>query len=303
MTMRKLAKWVPALLIATFLGQSPTAVLAQVENHVVTIEDGKVFIDGRRVADRALPASLKLDNLSLSWSFTGGALLELRGTVYELQDGKLIEADEDVARDGRVMVFFRESDDEGSMVRVLSRAEAMPFGRVKIDNAYGVVMENYFDAFQNKAKEFERIRVQLAERNTEQTLMLADKLRLEAENTARIAKAFPRVEFESYLQGIHETDLKLYGQLMLERNIETETHRLAMEARAARNARQREEIIAELREKLSKAFILKQQNREKEIEQMAERLNELREKLSQRADLRDRIIESRLKELLGELDW
>ena len=189
------------------------------------------------------------------------------------------------------------------MVRVLSRAEAVPFGRFKVDQSHGVVMENYLDALQNKAKEFEIIRGQIAEQNVEQTLMLADKLRLEAENTARIAKAFPRIEFESYLQGIHETDLKLYGQLVLERNIESETHRLAMEARAARNARQREEIIAELAEKLKTAFELKQTNREKEIEQMSERLNELREKLSQRADLRDRIIESRLKELLGDLDW
>ncbi len=301
--MRKLTIWVPALLIATFLVQPPAAALAQVERHVVTIDNGKVFIDGKRIADRDLPASLKLKDMLLSWSFTGDALLELRGTVYELQDGKLVEADEDIARDGRVMVFFRDPDDNDSVVRVLSRAGAVPFGRFKIDQSHGVVMENYLEALQNKAKEFELIRGQIADQNADQALVLADRLRLEAENTARIAQAFPRVEFESYLEGIHETDLKLYGQLMLERNIETETHRLAMEARAAQDWSRREKIVAELREKLNNAFELKQQNREKEIEQLGERLNELREKLSQRADLRDRIIESRLKELLGELDW
>ena len=299
--MRKLTKWVPALLIAAFLAQAPEAVFAQEERHVVTIEDGKVFIDGKQVKDSDLPESIKRLRMSMSWNFSGDQLLEMNGTVYQVKDGRIVEADENVARDGRLVVFFRDPEDENSTVRVLSRGGVVPFRRS--ERTYGVVMEDYMNAFQDKAREFQVLQNQISQQSGDQSLVLAEKLQLKAENTARMAMAFPQVEFESYLEGIQEKDQNLYVQLVLEHDMESETHRLAMEARAARNDQQREQIIQQLREKLNEAFQLKQENREKEIQQLAVRLEELRHKLEQRADLQERIIETRLKELLGELNW
>ncbi|TDI69724.1 MAG: hypothetical protein E2O85_05045 [Bacteroidetes bacterium] len=302
--MRKRSRWIPVVAYACFiLTLSPTTALAQEAMHVVTIEDGKVFIDGKQVPENELPKSLKIRNRELRWSFHGDALLDLNGTVFQLLDGKLVEADDDVAREGHVVVFFRDPDDENSMVRVLSRSEPSAFRVRARYKPYGDVMENYMAAFSNKAKEFDIIRKQIAEQSGEQSLMLAEQLQLQAENAARIAKAFPRVEFESYLSGIHEQNLNLYGELVREHDMEANTHQLAMEIRASSNARQRKRLVESLRERLYEAFELKQKNRESEIEQLADRLQELREKLGQRAELRQRIIESRLKELLGELDW
>ncbi len=302
--MRKRTIWVPVLALGCFLlVQSPVNVLAQEAMHVVTIEDGKVFIDGNQVPPSELPPSLKIHNRDLRWSFHGDALLDLNGTVFQLLDGKLVEADDDVARDGHVVVFFRDPDDENSMVRVLSRNAPFRFRMRERGEPYGVVMENYMTALSNKAKEFEIIRKQISEQKGEQALVLAEQLQLQAENTARIAKAFPRVEFESYLSGLHDQNINLYGELVREHDMEADTHQLAMEIRASSNARHRKQLVEELRKRLYEAFELKQQNREGEIEQLADRLQELREKLGQRADLRQQIIESRLKELLGELDW
>ena len=278
---------------------------AQMERHIVTIEKGNVYIDGDRVPERELPRSLRLNNLSASMNFTGDALLELNGQVYQLQNGRLVEADEDVARDGRVMVFFRDPENENTTFRVLSRGESADsyVGAYSYDRPYGIAMENYLDAFENKAREFEAIRGQIVEQNREQAAMLAERLKAEAENAARIAKAFPRVEFESYLEDVQRVDASLYRQLLQESSIETETHRLAMEARAENDAERRADIVEELRSKLAEAFELKQQNREQEIEQIAEKLADLRQRIRQRSEARDRIIDARMKELLGELNW
>jgi len=189
-------------------------------------------------------------------------------------------------------VLSRGDIDDSALARFRSKGQS-----------YGVVMENYLDALEDKAKEFEVIRGQIAGQNSEQTVLLADKLRLEAENAARIAKALPRVEFESYLEGIQQSDASLYNQLIQEHSLEAETLRLAMEARAASDERQRDLIIGTLRQKLEEAFELKQQNREQEIQQLTEKLSELRQRIKERSDARDRIIEARLKELLGESSW
>jgi hypothetical protein len=283
---------------------------AQVERHILTIEKSNVYIDGDRVPEGELPRSLRLtnlNNLSASMNFTGDALLELNGQVYQLEDGRLVEADADVARDGRVMVFFSDPENENATFRVLSRGEPSDsyvgayssFDR----RPYGIAMDNYFDAFESKAREFEAIRGEIVVQNREQAAALAERLKAEAENTARIVKAFPRVEFESYLEDVQRMDASLYRQLVQESSIETETHRLAMEARAENDAERRAEIVEELRIKLAEAFELKQQNREQEIEQLAEKLADLRQRIRQRSEARDRIIDARMKELLGELNW
>jgi len=303
--MKKSTIWIAVLLFSALLPPTLQFASAQVDRHVVTIEEGQVYIDGRLVPENNLPPSLDVKNLSASMNFTGDALLELNGKVYQLNDGKLIEADENTARDGRVMVFFRDPENGNSVVRVLSRGDNdSAFGRYRVENRQrGMVMENYLDALEDKAREFEVIRGQINDQNTAQSQALADRLRLEAENAARIAKALPRVEFESYLEGIQQTDQSLYNQLLEEHTIEVETRRLALEAKAANSAERRQEIVEALRKRLEDAFELKQLNREREIEQLDSKLSELRQRIRERSEAKERIIDARMKELLGERDW
>jgi hypothetical protein len=303
--MKKSTTWIAALLFSVLMLPPVQRAYGQVERHVVTIEEGQVYIDGNLVPEKELPSSLDIKNLSASMNFTGDALLELNGKVFQLKDGRLVEADDNTARDGRMMVFFRNPDGGNSVVRVLSRRDDDgAFGRYRVqDRPHGMVMENYLDALEDKAREFEVIRGQLTEEDASQAQALAGKLRLEAENAARIAKALPRVEFESYLEGIQQTDQSLYNQLIQEHSIEVETQRLALEARAANTQERREELVEALRKRLEDAFELKQKNREREIEQLDAKLSELRQRIQERSDARERIIDARLKELLGEINW
>jgi ABC-type phosphate transport system auxiliary subunit len=132
---------------------------------------------------------------------------------------------------------------------------------------------------------------------------LAGQLRLEAENTARMAGAFPRVEFQSYLDDMHESDIGLYDQLIREQDMEMETHHLAMEALSATSVEHRKQVAEALRNRLNEIFDLKQENREREIEQLSKKLEDLKSRLKQRSDLRQQIIDVRMRELLGDLRW
>ena len=73
--MNRLTKLILTLAIAVILIPSIQTASAQVERHVVTIENGKVFIDGTEVPKEDLPSSLRIKNLTASMNFTGDALL------------------------------------------------------------------------------------------------------------------------------------------------------------------------------------------------------------------------------------
>ena len=293
--------WVLAALAFVMLFQTPRTVSAQ-ERHVVTIENGDVYVDGHRIPRSELPESLQKIKISANFNFSGDALIELNGIVYQLLDGKLIEADEEVARNGRLMVFFRDPSDNDSVIRVLRRNELSPDHYTLVSPLKNVAFQNYFKVLSDQARQFEDLSVTI---QAQQLIPaeLIERLKLQAETTARIVSAFPRIEFESYLEGVHEKDTHLYSQLLREQKMEAETHRIALEAMSITNREQRRRIVERLHKRLNEIFNLKQENRKKEIEQLSERLHELRDRLDERSDLRERIIESRLKELLGELNW
>ena len=98
--------------------------------------------------------------------------------------------------------------------------------------------------------------------------------------------------------------LDLDGLLVLrERTMEVETYRLSEQIRTMEDGEPRKQRLTELSEKLNNIFDLKQVNRRSEIEQLESRLEELQRGLQEREQMRARIIQRRLKELLGSLDW
>jgi len=294
------------LLLGTVIipGRTLLAQESKEMHHIITIGPGLVLIDGHEVSKKDLPESFDLSNVTTTLDLTGHSIIELNGTMFQLQNGKIVEAGGGKNGTYDVMVYFNSTKAPDQSLRVLSPQSTYVRGIMSGNGPYDVVMKNYVGKLNEQAIQIEKIRSRMSVgQNRSQNIMLAEQLRLEAENTARIAGAFPRVEYEGYLRGIHEKDSKLYDRLVDEHNLEMNTHELARQARSASIAGERDKFVTELRVQLEEIFELKQRNREDEIDQLSSRLQDLTDLMNKRAALRDRIIESRLKELLGELDW
>lgn len=104
----------------------------------------------------------------------------------------------------------------------------------------------------------------------------------------------------AYLETLSASDRALYERLMRERDMEAETLRLAQRYRLAATEAERATVRVELRDRLGAMFDLKQQNRREEVRQMETALDTLRERLEERAAMRERIVEHRLHELIGQ---
>jgi len=277
------------------------------DTHTIRISDGRVFIDDERVPDEDLPESLATAGLEATFNFYGNdrAFLDLGGHVYMLKERRLVEVDSEQAENG--LVVFFTSDDDGAPVRFIKRDnEAVGHFRVRdrSDNTY----EFYGDALFDQARKMEELRVRLAEQKATRIRVgeiepVVVELTAAAENTARMAEALPRIQFQSYLESIGDRDTKLFEELQREQRLELRTRDLAEKIRMSASRDEREELTKELRQELANIFELKQRNRELEIEQLAQRLDALESRLRERQDLQDRIIEARLNELLGQGDW
>ena len=104
----------------------------------------------------------------------------------------------------------------------------------------------------------------------------------------------------AYLETLSESDRALYERLMREREMEAEALRLAQRYRVAATDAERAGLRTDLRDRLGAMFDLKQQNRREEIRQMEAALDTLVARLQERAAMRERIVEHRLNELIGQ---
>jgi hypothetical protein len=271
---------------------------------MLTLEEGRILINGVEIPQKDLPKSLDLSGINSSFNLTGNSLIEINGTMYQLRNDRIEEVEAGDAAFHDVMVYVNGSSDNSQSFHSVNRRAAAPGLREEAEGPYQVVMKNYVGRLNAQANEFEKIRSQMDNLHLEtQDKELALQLRVQAENTARIAGAFPRIEYEGYLMGVKEKNIVLYDGLVREHELEMNTHRLASEARGASTPAEREKFVTELRSQLNEIFELKQENREDEISQLDQRLQELTELMNKRAAMQDTIIEKRLKELLGELDW
>jgi hypothetical protein len=133
----------------------------------------------------------------------------------------------------------------------------------------------------------------------ENSAAMADRLREEAEQTAIMVRAFPRVEVQTYLQGIQNRDRSLYDQLMREQRLELASGELARRIFSTTDPESRVSLTENLRRQLDEIFELKQENRRDEIAQLELQLQELREQLAAREANREAIIGRRLEALLA----
>jgi hypothetical protein len=103
-----------------------------------------------------------------------------------------------------------------------------------------------------------------------------------------------------YLNDVQKANRELYERLVRERTMEQRAQDLARVIRMLPDGSdERQAKVDTLRSLLNNIFDLKQENRRQEIERLQREIQELQRRLQKRRDMRDRMIEHRLGELLG----
>lgn len=269
----------------------------------ISIENGRVFINGKEVPSSDLPKGLRDLDEETSLSFWTGndAVIEINGSAFTYVDGRFEEADDDMAGKHNSMVFF-SSDDKGGKFKLYQSPETVTGYLVSSPTPGVHMMDSYVAELSERAAEFDKLTFEL-QKVAPESNELARMLVVEAENTARIARAFPQVQYESYLSEVRDSNQFLYQELVREREMEARTHELAMRIRQAEKEADREKLTSELRNVLTDIFELKQDNRQHEIEQLSKQLTELKSRLEERESLKADIIDSRIKDLLEQHRW
>ncbi len=283
------------LLLATLLIMGPRADVVAQEAFKITIEDGKLFINGKPIPESELPQSLNISSLSGTlniWS-DGNELIEIGNLPFRIVNDRLVPADTSRIRTGRVTVFF--ADEEGhTPVRVFradNRAE-MGLGSQEFE----VLVEKL--RFQAREMDSMRVRLQVGPRGERD--LVARQLVAEAASAAFMARALPDAQLAEYMFQIESTDRNLYEGLRREHQLELLSHRLAGDIRRGATDEDREALMKQLEDTLLQIFELKQDNRRREIEQLDVRLESLRTTLSKRERQQDLLIKQRLEQLLSE---
>ena len=270
----------------------------------ISIEDGRVFLNGKQVDNARLPDGLRNldDNVSLTFWTSDNALIEINGQTFVFEGNQFREAGPDEKADRNVMVVF-SGQSNGTNVSLFEAPQATATYQLRSrPTGEAHAMQSYVTQLRERAEEFNKLTFELKEVVPEGN-ELARQMVVEAENAARIANILPHVEYESYLGSLQAENKVLYEELQRERQMEMRTHQLAMAARNAATSQEREKHITELRSVLTEIFELKQDNRQQEIEQLEQQLNELQERLAERESLKKDIIESRLADLLNLHRW
>lgn len=251
------------------------------------MRDGIVRVDGKEVQRDQLPESLRDSDLNLvfSWTGTDAPVVEIGERFYAVDTDGIREVD--------------ASQYPSARQRYFEALGSIGEGTWYSTGADDAATRKQVEALYEQAQEMTELSEQLSRRRVEDSEKLADEIRKQAEMAERMAVEIPRMNVTTYWDAVRESDESLYQQLVQEWKLESTIQALAARVRAANESSQREKLVAELRDLLGSAFELKQENRRREIDQLEAELNTLQERLKERESLRARIIERRLRELIG----
>lgn len=274
------------------------------------IENGNVYVDGRRIPETELPPSLDVRDAQVQYVFTGDAepIIRLGDGYYVLDEGRLREAAPH-ERD-EVAVILRNKFDADILDPSMNvHLDGLP-DMAAYASPQAVVMQRKAEELQQKAERLQELQlstqVKLDSERLEALERAAEEITVQAAEAARMAEAMPRLQVQGYLTQVQQNDQALFNRLVDERKMERETILLANEIRSMEEGPERSRKVEELRSKLDEIFDLKQDNRREEMEQLENRLEELQEKLEERERMRDDVVERRLRQLLhtaDELNW
>ena len=105
---------------------------------------------------------------------------------------------------------------------------------------------------------------------------------------------------DAYRRQLSDADQELYSKLQREVRLEGEIRSLARRARSLAPGDEYDALVGELRKRLADLFDLKHEIRVEELDRAEDEIRELRGLLSDRASMRDKIVDHRLRELVGE---
>lgn len=301
----KLAHLVTAFFAVLFLAGA-TASFAQ--TYTLTIRSGEVYINGKAVPKNELPASLNSKTLDANLSFTGPSspTFELDGHYYKIENNKLldvtaVQSPVNRADNDRTTVIFRDAAPAARQRAAESEASAEGnsyrsyyFSKEGVDGDPNVVMQQYVFELKQNAEELNEMSASLSQR---QARDLIQQVQYQAEQAAQLAQELPYLEMQNY---VRQSDELLYQRLVSELELERETQRIAAEVRRLPGGEQRDFKIEELREMLANILELKQENRQMEIDQLEKQLALLKQRFAEREAMKERMIDRRLKELVGE---
>lgn len=105
---------------------------------------------------------------------------------------------------------------------------------------------------------------------------------------------------KQYLNEVQNANRELYERLVRERTMEEQAQNLARTIRMLPNgSEEREAKVDTLRSLLNEIFEVKQENRRREIERLQREIQNLQRSLQKRNQMREKMIEHRIDQLLG----
>lgn len=108
----------------------------------------------------------------------------------------------------------------------------------------------------------------------------------------------PEANHQQYLDAVQRSSRELYERLLHERRMEENAEDLARTIRLLPEGEERRAKIDTLRAMLEDIFEVKQENRRREIKRLQRQIRELQQNLRKREQMRDRMIERRLGQLI-----
>jgi hypothetical protein len=110
--------------------------------------------------------------------------------------------------------------------------------------------------------------------------------------------ARPSANHQQYLQAVQRSNRELYERLVHERRMEQNAEDLARTIRLLPEGEERQAKVDTLRALLERIFEVKQENRRREVERLTQQIRELQENLRMREQMRGRMIDRRLGQLV-----
>jgi len=265
--------FIVAFIITAFIASGMQAQSIHFESH-----DGVLKVNGNILRSENIPINLNLNKAHFSTQMIGKfpMRVSVNGHLYEVWEDSITEVDSAFDAHFRIIV-----DDEGGFMSVESYVTedfARPTGR--LSDHTGITSW----AVSN-----------LTTWNTlhDPTSMINFVQNFSQNNANRI------VEFSNYLTNVRDASHELFELLRDEWSQEQEAMEMATKIQTLPEGAERDEAVIELEEKLNEIFSMKQDNRRMEINHLEMQINRLEERLRERSVAKDRLIDARMSELLG----
>ncbi len=257
----------------------------------LTINDGKITINGQEVSVKDLPEAVDLRGFKATYTFSGDVRPFIKlGEVFYILEGQHLRAVTELQNEeGSLFLFIDGTGYEAALLGRYRDAADRP-------SLSAVLAQQQAQALQQSTQELEQLNNQVDQRQANQVI---EKALVQVAQAAEVMQSLPKLQVQSYLSGVRQYNQNLYTLLVHEWRMDREAEALALKIRRLPNGEERTNRIAQLRQKINEIFDLKQQNRRREIRQIETELAALHERLRKRETFRDRLIDQHLADLIG----